>query len=848
MLNGSSQYVTYPDSDDWYFGTGDFTIDCWVKHNSLSGRQEYVTQDDGATSFFYAGRNQTGPLEFKFQIAGVIKGDYYANIEPFMPALDVWYHIAFVRDGATAHIFINGVSQAYSSGTPFAANDVGNIAGDLHIGSWAGGALVNGSIAEVRITKGTALWTSDFDVCTVSDPVDPVFSAPSVADSNTVLLAHMDGSAKDYSGNHHVPTLVGDPTFRYKDPLQGSLSLNGVSDYVSFPDSSDWKLAATNTEEWTVDFWMRTKSVNVGTECIVSHGVDHANSWNIFHQSVPRLVFSVRNAGGDVIFMTTSGTPDAVVPGVGIEDNDWHHVALVKVGQDYAFYIDGKRASYLQDASTKDTTGLLKLGRSSDNSLYMDGNLAGFRIVKSNIFNAVPTSARGVITVPTLAPTTDKFDVPTVPAATNTFDLPTSSFDFTVPGKIERGIELNGTSEYLRCDSIIEQIQNDKVGTIAIWLNLDIKSVSRVQIWQFMDQGADEAFIELDVHDDGQLQMDVKSTPTGRTLALMCETGQIVNRNTWYHVVVVMDGVYPKFYVDGKLINTRVAAGVGPYSNWFGAFNWSAAPEGFLGVFRSPTTGLYNRWWPGELCDFRVYRYALKAEEVDALWNEGEGTHDVPTVNTTTYLTPQSTSGIHDSYFSGNAPDANQNTSVDMWARNSSPSIHRSVVRPLGLNTIDKSVRAIAGALHLVAISTYAATNEQDVRIQKMSRNWIVDEVTHNSYVTGKAWTTAGAQRLGDDRVGTLLGTTGHIVHGITFPTNITVVYNKKGVDQLTKLLNRNEADNFGMLMTNSHEIFNTCTEFNTSKVTVESKRPFYEVVYKTIYQRVGKVRAKVID
>ena len=32
LLDGNSDYVTYPDSDDWSFGTGDFTIDFWIRN------------------------------------------------------------------------------------------------------------------------------------------------------------------------------------------------------------------------------------------------------------------------------------------------------------------------------------------------------------------------------------------------------------------------------------------------------------------------------------------------------------------------------------------------------------------------------------------------------------------------------------------------------------------------------------------------------------------------------------------------------------------------------------------------------------------------------------------------
>ena len=37
LFDGSGDYLSTPDSADWYFGTGDFTIDFWVRFNALPG-------------------------------------------------------------------------------------------------------------------------------------------------------------------------------------------------------------------------------------------------------------------------------------------------------------------------------------------------------------------------------------------------------------------------------------------------------------------------------------------------------------------------------------------------------------------------------------------------------------------------------------------------------------------------------------------------------------------------------------------------------------------------------------------------------------------------------------------
>lgn len=47
LFHGSSDYLATPDSADWYFGSGDFTVDFWVRFNQLpsaGGYQIIVSQ------------------------------------------------------------------------------------------------------------------------------------------------------------------------------------------------------------------------------------------------------------------------------------------------------------------------------------------------------------------------------------------------------------------------------------------------------------------------------------------------------------------------------------------------------------------------------------------------------------------------------------------------------------------------------------------------------------------------------------------------------------------------------------------------------------------------------------
>jgi hypothetical protein len=166
LFDGNSDYLSLDDSDDWNFGAGDFTIDGWVRFNSVTNSQVICSQCiDGGNSWevMYFQLFAIKRLQFSFVSESVSKASYSTN---WVPVVNTWYHIAIERTTTTAKIFINGVSQTLTENTAFGTNDVGNIAHTLEIGrrdmGGATDAFFNGWIDELRISKGIARWNADF--------------------------------------------------------------------------------------------------------------------------------------------------------------------------------------------------------------------------------------------------------------------------------------------------------------------------------------------------------------------------------------------------------------------------------------------------------------------------------------------------------------------------------------------------------------------------------------------------------------------------------------------------------------------------------------------------------------
>lgn len=160
-FDGNGDYLSFPDSDDWYFDTGKFTIDTWVNFSDLSGTQAIYSQaptDNNNTyiSFLFS----SGCLEFRVINNVCWKTRFYCN---WTPAVNTWYHVALVQNNANWYMFIDGVSQPLTliSGSYDCTLD--NLSFNPVIGRqgyWD--FYLNGYIDEFHISKGIARWTSNF--------------------------------------------------------------------------------------------------------------------------------------------------------------------------------------------------------------------------------------------------------------------------------------------------------------------------------------------------------------------------------------------------------------------------------------------------------------------------------------------------------------------------------------------------------------------------------------------------------------------------------------------------------------------------------------------------------------
>lgn len=169
LLDGNSDYVSVPDSADWDFGTGDFTIDFWVRFNAIDNGVYLFCEQYQDGSNYWACYINSYRLTMVFFNGAVVKGSYSAS-QNWVPSTGVWYHIALERNGTSAKMFVDGVSISLTEDTAFGTNNVGTLSGSLYIGARSTAFYINGWMDEFRISKGIARWTSNFSVPTALYP------------------------------------------------------------------------------------------------------------------------------------------------------------------------------------------------------------------------------------------------------------------------------------------------------------------------------------------------------------------------------------------------------------------------------------------------------------------------------------------------------------------------------------------------------------------------------------------------------------------------------------------------------------------------------------------------------
>ncbi len=373
-FDGSGDYIETPDSPDWDVGSGDFTIDVWVRTDTTSGAADIISQRDavgpfliyrsGASYLFYASTNNSSWDVANGQSLGTAQ-------------VGVWTHLAVSRQGNTFRLFKDGTQTATFNSSAVLKND----SSSLQIGRTSNNSnFFSGNLDNIRVTKGQALFTSNFSTSSlnytptantkllIQSDVSDTSSLTNVVDESNGA----DANGDKVLGDNHTLTYNGGVINTTSDAAisqtvgasnDSSLYFDGSGDYISAPFSEDFNFGS---EDFTVDFWMNLDST-ANYQGAINFGEN--NGWNIFF------------GGSYVYFYGDLGSLHTTANYTNTDE--WGHFAFVRSGNSFKWYKNGAEIySTTVTASINAPAGSdLRIGYSSTYG-HLNGHLDNIRISK----------------------------------------------------------------------------------------------------------------------------------------------------------------------------------------------------------------------------------------------------------------------------------------------------------------------------------------------------------------------------------------------------------------------------------------------------------------------------------
>ena len=154
-FDGTGDYLTLADSEDWDLGTDNFTIDFWAYASAWTVGDGFFEIWDDSNNFILARISGTQITLQMYNGGEKINKDFTSANLP----TNTWVHIAFVKDGSELTLYLDGVD----TGSVTNSDTWPDLAGNLHIAyNQKYGKYYEGYLDEFRISKGVVRWTSNF--------------------------------------------------------------------------------------------------------------------------------------------------------------------------------------------------------------------------------------------------------------------------------------------------------------------------------------------------------------------------------------------------------------------------------------------------------------------------------------------------------------------------------------------------------------------------------------------------------------------------------------------------------------------------------------------------------------
>jgi len=534
-FDGSGDYLSLPSNSAFAAGTGDFTFECWIYTSSVNDTPIYESRSTSSNTDGFTITALSSTV-IRVYTSSVLVSATVSNY------LNTWTHIAFTRQGNTNRLFVNGALGATSTASDNFSNPQAFIAGGRYLNNSIS-AYFTGHISNLRLVKGTALYTSSF-----TPPTSPL-----TAITNTQLLTCQSNRFIDNSTNNFAITVNGNTSIQVFSPFEpvapyststngGSIYLDGSGDYLLTPANS--AITAFGTGDFTIETWVYTTAFPhaVGMYLFDTRTSGNPNNWALYLASGDSLVFLYNGA-----YVTSyAGT---------FYQNRWYHIVYSRSGTSGKLFVNGVVVASPTDTNNYYQTTVCTVGARYTQDYVLQGYMSNARIVKGT---AVYTSAF----VPPSAPVT---------AITNTSLLLNGTnggiFDNAIKNNLETvgnaqisttqskfggsSMYFDGTGDYLYIPST--QFQNFAFGTgdftIECWLYQVSFSGDTVWMASYFTWSSSVNFYCATRAGTPNILL----FRAGDSLPIVINGNTGITANTWTHVAITRASGVTRMFVGGVL-------------------------------------------------------------------------------------------------------------------------------------------------------------------------------------------------------------------------------------------------------------------------------------------------------
>jgi len=377
QFNGTTQYLSIANSTALQFGTGAFTIECWFYNNQTLGGVDTIISKRGTTTSddWSLRKLQTNYISFVDASGTVLTSSSVIQ-------LNTWNHVAVTRDASNNfYMYINGTLSATGTSTKDYNNTRSVFIGGVN-GSGGTINFWNGYISNVRLIKGTALYTTGFYPSTGALTT----TSQGATASQVSLLTAQSATIVDNSTNAFTITNTGTVAASSSNPFGPYYSgrFNGTNQSLSIASNPAFVFG---TDDFTVEcwfYWNGTIPADTNQYTLISNIVSGDNTtWQVtWYNSTLR-------------WSHWSGADTIVVP-TALVGNTWYHIAVTRQSGAGTMWLNGVSIGTNASLTGNYTTqSVLKIGYTGLANSYWNGYISNVRLVKGT---AVYT---GNFTVPT---------------------------------------------------------------------------------------------------------------------------------------------------------------------------------------------------------------------------------------------------------------------------------------------------------------------------------------------------------------------------------------------------------------------------------------------------------------